>query len=137
MKIAKSFKWEMGHRLSFHKDKCANIHGHSYVLEVEMEGDILQDGMVLDYYLFNVIIKPLINELDHSCALHKDDTEFIEFFKKMNMKLFIMDNYPTAENLAIYILNYIKNKDLPKNIKKIKVKVKETENTYAEEEICL
>ncbi|HOM64902.1 MAG TPA: 6-carboxytetrahydropterin synthase [Ignavibacteriales bacterium] len=137
MKIAKSFKWEMGHRLSFHKDKCANIHGHSYVLEVEMKGDILQDGMVLDYYLFNVIIKPLINELDHSCALHKDDTEFIEFFKKMNMKLFIMDNYPTAENLAIYILNYIKNKDLPKNIKKIKVKVKETENTYAEEEICL
>ncbi len=26
MKIAKEFRWEMGHRLPFHEDKCKNIH---------------------------------------------------------------------------------------------------------------
>jgi 6-pyruvoyltetrahydropterin/6-carboxytetrahydropterin synthase len=137
MKIAKSFKWEMGHRLSFHKDKCANIHGHSYSMELELEGDVLQHGMVLDYYIFNEIIKPLLNQLDHACAFHKDDTEFIEFFKKMNMKIFIMDDYPTAENLVLFFINYIKSHQLPNHIRKIKVKVKETDNTYAEQEEIL
>lgn len=137
MKIAKSFNWEMAHRLPFHKDKCANIHGHSYSLEMEVEGNVLDDGMVLDYYLFNNIIKPLINQLDHSCALHSDDKEFIEFFSKMNVKMFIMDSYPTAENLVKFFLDAISKQNLPDNITKIKIRVKETENTYAEDTLVI
>ena len=34
MKIAKEFRWEMGHRLPEHFGLCKNIHGHchSYVI---------------------------------------------------------------------------------------------------------
>jgi len=40
MKIAKEFKWEMGHRLPEHFGQCKNIHGHSYKMLVEFEGEI-------------------------------------------------------------------------------------------------
>ena len=40
MKIAKEFNWEMGHRLPEHFGKCKNIHGHSYKMMVELEGDL-------------------------------------------------------------------------------------------------
>jgi 6-pyruvoyltetrahydropterin/6-carboxytetrahydropterin synthase len=66
MKIAKEFKWEMGHRLPEHFDKCKNIHGHSYKMIVELEGEILESGMVMDYYDLKKIINPIVEKLDHS-----------------------------------------------------------------------
>ena len=50
MRISKEFRWEMGHRLQLHKGLCKNLHGHSYKMEVELTGDVLENGMVLDYY---------------------------------------------------------------------------------------
>ena len=41
MKIAKEFRWEMGHRLPEHFGLCKNIHGHSYKMVVEFEGEPL------------------------------------------------------------------------------------------------
>ena len=40
MKVAKEFKWEMGHRLPEHFGNCKNIHGHSYKMIAEFEGEI-------------------------------------------------------------------------------------------------
>ena len=50
MKIAKEFRWEMGHRLLEHKGKCYNLHGHSYKLLVEFGGEVEPNGMVMDYF---------------------------------------------------------------------------------------
>ena len=43
----------------------------------------------------------------------------------------------TAENLVGYFLKEISSADIPPGISKIKVRVCETENTYAEDEIEL
>jgi len=50
MKIAKEFRWEMGHRLPEHTGLCRNIHGHSYRMVVEITGDVLANGMIIDFY---------------------------------------------------------------------------------------
>ncbi len=137
MKIAKEFRWEMGHRLKFHKGKCINLHGHSYKMMVEFSGDVDENGMVLDYYDVKEIIAPLVEELDHGFLVYEEDKELIEILKNLNSKHTVVNFESTAENLCKYFLKKISEKDLPKNITGISVKVFETENTYAEEETDL
>lgn len=137
MKIAKEFSWEMGHRLTFHKGKCRNIHGHSYKMMIEFTGTSDEDGMVFDYYDVKEKIQPLVDELDHAFMVKNDDEELLNFLKKSGYLHVIVDFESTAENIALFFLNKIKNISLPDNISRVKVRILETENTYAEDEIDL
>ncbi len=134
MKIAKEFTWEMGHRLPFHAGKCKNLHGHSYKCMVELTGDPDENGMVMDYYDLKKVVEPILDELDHAFMVCKKDIEMIEALEKLNSRKVIVDFETTAENICIYLLNKIKSAKLPQNIHSIKVRVLETENSYAEEE---
>ena len=133
MKIAKEFRWEMAHRLKFHQGKCINLHGHSYKMMVEFTGDVDENGMVMDYYDVKEIVAPLVEELDHGFLVYENDTELLEILKKLNSKHSVVKFESTAENICKYFLEKISESKLPDNIKKISVKVFETENTYAEE----
>jgi len=137
MKIAKEFRWEMGHRLPEHFGQCKNIHGHSYKMLVEFEGELNQDEMVIDYYDVEKIINPIIEKLDHAFMVNKNDNVVLEFLEKMNSKKVVVDFQSTAENICIYLLNEIKKTTLPLNVKEIKVRVYETSHDYAEEMLKL
>ncbi len=137
MKIAKEFRWEMGHRLPEHFDKCKNIHGHSYKMIVELEGDMLENGMVMDYYDLKKIIKPIIENLDHAFMVYKEDSEIIEFLEKMKSKKVIVNFQSTVENICKYILREIQIVDIPSNVREAKVRVYETYDDYAEESIII
>ncbi|HRI46288.1 MAG TPA: 6-carboxytetrahydropterin synthase QueD [Ignavibacteriaceae bacterium] len=137
MKIAKEFRWEMGHRLPFHQGKCVNLHGHSYKMLVEVEGDLDKDGMVIDYYDLKAIINPIVEELDHAYLVWRDDTKLIEALEMLNSKKVIIDYHSTAENMCLYFLDKIQSAGLPKNVSKVKVRIYETEDDYAEEVISL
>ncbi len=135
MKIAKEFRWEMGHRLKFHKGKCKNLHGHSYRMTVELEGELNSEGMVLDYYDLKAIVKPVIEELDHAFMVNKTDTELLDILKQMESRLVMVDFESTSENICLYLLDKLKNAGLPQNISKVRVRIYETGTAYAEEEI--
>ncbi|MEE9448446.1 MAG: 6-carboxytetrahydropterin synthase [Ignavibacteriaceae bacterium] len=137
MRIAKEFKWEMGHRLPEHFGQCKNIHGHSYKMLVEFEGELDENGMVIDYYDVEKIVKPIIEKLDHAFLVNKDDKHTREFLEKLNSKKVIVDFESTVENICIYLLTKIKSADLPANVNAIMVRVSETEEDYAEERISL
>ena len=134
MKIAKEFTWEMGHRLSFHKGKCKNLHGHSYKCMIELSGDPDVNGMVLDYFDMKTIIEPIIDNFDHAFMVYENDFEVIEALEKLNSRKVVVDFETTAENICLYILKQIKSSELPKNVKSVKVRVMETDNSYAEEQ---
>lgn len=137
MKIAKEFNWEMGHRLPEHFGKCKNIHGHSYKMIVELEGELQSSGMVMDYYDVKKNINPIIEKLDHAFMVYKDDKETISFLEKINSKRIVVDFQSTVENICIYILSEVKKISFPKNINSIKVRIHETPDDYAEESIKL
>jgi 6-pyruvoyltetrahydropterin/6-carboxytetrahydropterin synthase len=137
MKIAKEFRWEMGHRLPEHFGQCKNIHGHSYKMLVEIEGELNKDEMVIDYYDVEKIINPIIGKLDHAFMVNKNDKVVLEFLEKMNSKKVIVDFQSTAENICLYLLNEIKKVSLPQNVSEIKARVYETSHDYAEEVIRL
>jgi 6-pyruvoyltetrahydropterin/6-carboxytetrahydropterin synthase len=134
MKIAKEFSWEMGHRLSFHKGKCKNLHGHSYKCMIELSGDPDANGMVMDYFDMKTIIEPIIDNFDHAFMVYENDFEVIEALEKLNSRKVVVEFETTAENICLYILKQIKNSGLPMNVKSVKVRVMETDNSYAEEQ---
>ena len=137
MKIAKEFRWEMGHRLPEHFGLCKNIHGHSYKMIVEFEGDLNEQGMVIDYYDVEKIIDPIIEKLDHSFMVNKKDKVVIEFLEKMNSKKVVVDFESTAENISKYLVNDISLSKLPSNLKSIAVRVYDTEGDCADDKRIL
>ena len=133
MKIAKEFRWEMVHRLPEHFGLCKNIHGHSYKMIVEFEGELDKNQMVIDYYDIEKIINPVIEKLDHAFMVNIDDKIVIDFLEKMNSKKVVVGFNSTAENICNYLLSEIKKCSLPSNISFVKVRVYETQFDYAEE----
>ncbi len=113
MKIAKEFNWEMGHRLPEHFGKCKNIHGHSYKMIVELEGELQSSGMVMDYYDVKKNINPIVERLDHAFMVYKDDKETITFLEKINSKRIVVDFQSTVENICNYILSELKKINFP------------------------
>jgi len=108
MKIAKEFTWEMGHCLPEHFGPCTNIHGHSYRMVVEFEGELNELGMVIDFYDVEKIISPILDKLDHAFMVKEDDDIVIDFLNKLNSKKVVVDFVATAENISKYLLEKIR-----------------------------
>lgn len=135
MKISKEFKWEMGHRIPLHNGLCKNVHGHSYKLVVELEGEVLDNGMIIDFSDLSLIVNSIIDDLDHSFLCSKDDTVLINFLKEQNMKHTIVEYVATVENICKDLFEKIKGKIIEKrynNVKNLTVRIHETPNAYAE-----
>ena len=118
MKIAKEFRWEMGHRLPEHFGKCKNIHGHSYKMIIELEGEVGKSGMVMDYYDVKKILGPVIEKLDHAFMVCKEDKETISFLKKMKSKIVIVNFNPPWKIYAVIFLMRLKRLVYRKILKK-------------------
>src|SRR5258708_4908300 len=43
------YRFEAAHRLEWHPGRCRRLHGHSYVLEVEIFGELDDRGVVMDF----------------------------------------------------------------------------------------
>jgi len=111
LKLNAIFHFASAHFLTKYKGNCENLHGHNYKLLVTIKGPIKDDGMLMDFKKIKAIVKEnIINKLDH---------------KLLND---ILDN-PTAEHIAIWIWNELKEK-LPLS----KITIYETDNYYAEYE---
>jgi 6-pyruvoyltetrahydropterin/6-carboxytetrahydropterin synthase len=134
MKIAKEFHWEMGHRLPEHFGKCKNIHGHSYRMIVELEGSLNENGMIMDYYDLKKIVNPVVEKLDHAFMVFEKDEEIVRFLESVKSKKIIVRFQSTVENICKYILTEIKKQNLPSNVNKLKVRIFESVDDYAEEE---
>ena len=118
--VTKEFEFEAAHHLLNYDGACANVHGHSYKLQVTVSGSInpfeteyATDCMVLDFkYLKKIVKDEIIDTHDH---------------KDLNL---IYSN-PTAEIMVIEMFNCL-NECLPKDVKLESVKLWETSTSFAE-----
>lgn len=126
------------------QSQCNNLHGHNWRVEVEINGIIKTDGMVVDF----IDIKKLINQLDHKFLVPAKSFKLMNKIKGVDSKLIgisdmsdrvvcimpeswvYMVDVPviTAEHLAEYIRRIIKNQF---NDVSVKVKVWESDKSYA------
>lgn len=67
--ITKRFSFDAAHHLPNYVGPCHNLHGHRWVLDVEVSGEISkQSGMIMDFSILKKIINDLIiDKLDHHC----------------------------------------------------------------------
>lgn len=136
--IAKEFRWEMGHRLPFHSGLCKNIHGHSYRLRVELEGELDENGMVMDFYDITTVVQPIIDKLDHAFICDEQDSIMIEFLLTNPMKSKMVPFLTTAENICNWLLQEIEDQlKCNTRIHRISARLHETERSYAERSVML
>ena len=69
-RVCKTFTFEAAHVLPHHQGKCSRLHGHSYRLEVSVEGPLQSagpaSGMVLDFdEIATIVEREVINRFDH------------------------------------------------------------------------
>lgn len=135
VKIGKEFVWEMSHRLPFHAGPCKNIHGHSYKMRLELEGEPNHNRMLIDFYDIEAIVRPLLDKIDHSFIVDKNDTIMLPFLKENNFKHYEIDNFSTAEDMSYYFMESLKPEfQKYNNIRKLRVRIYETSDAWAESE---
>lgn len=89
--IAKDFHFSAAHRLEGlpADHQCARLHGHNYVVRVELSGDVDGVGFVFDYGRLAFVGRYLDTEWDH---------------RNLNERV---DFNPTAELLAAHLANVV------------------------------
>jgi len=113
MKIEASRKIHFcaGHRVYGHESKCSNLHGHNYVLWVYASaGDLDHLGRVIDFSVLKEKIDSWIElHWDHTFLAFDQDSELLALEPqiKKNKPWFICPFNPTAENMALYLINEI------------------------------
>ncbi|WP_157953029.1 6-carboxytetrahydropterin synthase QueD [Limnobaculum parvum] len=66
--LFKDFTFEAAHRLPNVPEghKCARLHGHSFVVRIEVTGEVSPNtGWVMDFSEIKAAFKPILNRLDH------------------------------------------------------------------------
>lgn len=142
-KITKTMHTETGHRLYNYNGKCAHFHGHRYEWSVTVGSKSLDStGFVIDYKDLKGYMAQAIGIYDHAFLLCVCDP-FVKLVGKDKIhtlmkgsngedaRLIITDVNPTSENLISMAYKELKRL-LPERIRVTNIKLKETENSFAE-----
>lgn len=104
---------EMAHRLPVLPGKCQNLHGHSWQFEIEVEGEMDINGVIIEYGAFKKVVRDWIDrELDHGTALGQDDPLVAAFAADpYHKKTFVCSveewgfDWPTVEAMSHIVAN--------------------------------
>lgn len=106
MEITKIFTIETAHRArNAVSTKCSNIHGHTYQIELTIEGSPLNaSGMVLDFTYLKQYIKPYIDAFDHCYLMaEQEDPTYRDFITKTTDRWILAPFNWSCENMAMLI----------------------------------
>lgn len=137
LKAVRKIHFCSGHRVLNHESKCANAHGHNYVLWLYAESDNLDSiGRVIDFSILKERMGNWIEKhWDHTFLIYKLDEKLLAVKETLqeNKPVFICDFNPTAENMAQYLLDVISpNLFHDSGVKITKIELYETENCKVE-----
>ena len=113
-RISRHFDFCYGHRLLNYDGKCRFLHGHNGRVVISLESTELDDrGMLIDFSdVKRIVGKWLDDTLDHRMILHRADPA-AEMLQKLGEPLFLIDQNPTAENIARLIFDFTRNAGFP------------------------
>ncbi|AMQ19342.1 6-pyruvoyl trahydropterin synthase family protein [Thermococcus peptonophilus] len=94
-RVVERFKFEAAHAVIIN-GQAEEIHGHTFRLEVVVEGPI-KSGYIMDFLELRAIVESIIKELDH---------------RNLNV---LFEN-PTTENITLWIAEKVQKK-LPEDVK--------------------
>jgi 6-pyruvoyltetrahydropterin/6-carboxytetrahydropterin synthase len=90
-------RFAAAHQLKMVSQKCENLHGHNWKVEVRVAGEKLNSaGVLVDFGELKKHVAEIITELDHRFL---NETEF-----------FNNNTPPSSENIAFYIAKGLEKK---------------------------
>jgi 6-pyruvoyltetrahydropterin/6-carboxytetrahydropterin synthase len=112
MNVTKIFRFEACHSVKdAYTDRCdrmrGGLHGHSYVVELTLAGDVQSDGMVMDFSLLKEKFNHIIDAFDHSFVVNSEDQVMTVLGPYLSARYILFPGNPTAENMAQYFFDYI------------------------------
>lgn len=127
-----------GHRVAGHENKCAFLHGHNYRVTFHCEvpeGSLDHLGRVIDFSVMKAkLCQWLEDNWDHKFLMWVEDpfTKILCHGETRSSMVLVHFN-PTAENMALYLLNEIGPKQLEgSGVTLAKVVIEETRKCSAE-----
>ena len=106
------------HQLTMVGEKCENLHGHNWKVEVIVAGDTLDEGGVLmDFSRLKKYVRTIMATLDHRFLNE------LEFFSE--------DTPPSSENIARYIATTLMEKVNNPAIQVVRVSAWESKDACA------
>lgn len=113
-RVTREIDFCYGHRLLNYEGKCRYLHGHNGRAVISIEGEKLdQRGMVLDFSDIKRTVSTWIDEnLDHRMILNRADP-VVPFLQEMGEPLYLIEENPTAENIAKLIFEQTRLQDVP------------------------
>jgi 6-pyruvoyltetrahydropterin/6-carboxytetrahydropterin synthase len=106
------------HRLTMVGEKCENLHGHNWKVEVVVSGNALDNGGVLmDFGIIKKHVREIVGTLDH---------------KYLNELAFFDDaTPPSSENIARYIATELQTRIDNPDVRVDRVSAWESKNACA------
>lgn len=113
-RVSREIDFCYGHRLLNYDGKCKYLHGHNGRAVITIEAETLDDrGMVLDFSDIKKTVSTWIDDnLDHRMLLHREDPA-VEMLRELGEPLHLLDNNPTAENIAKLIYEFTAQSGFP------------------------
>jgi 6-pyruvoyltetrahydropterin/6-carboxytetrahydropterin synthase len=103
------FKFSCAHFLIFPDGKKERLHGHNYHVEVEIQGDLGERGLVIDFLAVKPVIRELCDSLDEHWLVpaNHPDLEIKVLDDGHTSVIYGSDRYlvPSGEVLALPINN--------------------------------
>lgn len=136
MRITRHEEFEVAHLLPGYNGGCGRLHGHTYKIEVTVQGDQKEQfDMVADFKIVKQAIKDVVP--DHYFVYYKEDEiskKIADVLRSYNIDCIEYPFYTTAENMVTYYANTIE--DILRNTYGLdvciaEVKLWETTNSYA------
>jgi 6-pyruvoyltetrahydropterin/6-carboxytetrahydropterin synthase len=113
-RVTRQIDFCYGHRLLNYAGKCRHLHGHNGRAVITLESKGLDElGMVMDFSTIKTTVSRWIDEtLDHRMILHRDDPA-VAALRALGEPLFLVDENPTAENIAKLIYDFTAQRGFP------------------------
>lgn len=113
-RVTREIDFCYGHRLLNYDGKCRYLHGHNGRAVITIEGEKLDHrGMVVDFADIKRSVSTWIDDnLDHCMILNRQDP-VVAYLQEMGEPLYLIDENPTAENIAKLIFDASRSLAVP------------------------
>jgi 6-pyruvoyltetrahydropterin/6-carboxytetrahydropterin synthase len=106
------------HRLTMVGEKCENLHGHNWKVEVSVEGDRLDEaGVLIDFGVLKKHVRDIMKLLDH---------QFLN-----ELPYFAGDRQPSSERIAVTVAALLQERLDAAGVRVSRVTAWESENAAA------
>lgn len=118
-------------------EKCARLHGHSYIVRLRLEGEIGESGMIMDFVVLKKALRAMSDEMDHKTLLPRstdnvkitvngNEVEAVScgkryVFPKEDILILDIDTTTAEEMSRLMVERMTQMIDFPKNVRSVSI----------------